>query len=207
MKTFKVILGLMFFALTLSGVQPLHAANDAEEQLKKIAEKKAELNNHEWEVSLSSPAAKGEVATDVLVFKGQQFESKSMTAKGYKPTNYTVSLQEGGPTVWETMQSTDKGEPVFWRGEWEGESMRGVMSKQVGEGKNEDYYFSSTSSKAITEEVPVPVEEVVEEVEEIVETEVPADTLEAVEDEVEEQEEAAEELVEEVQDKPKKKWF
>lgn len=167
MKKLSLLVLMMVFALQISGVVPALAANDAQAQLELIAAKKAELNDHEWEVKLTAAGDKDKTSSDTLVFKEQMFESKSLTDKGYKPTNYTVSLQEGGPTVWETMQSTDKGEPVFWRGEWEGESMRGVMSKQVGEGKNEDYYFSSVASKVIEKVVePEPVkEEVVEQVE------------------------------------------
>jgi hypothetical protein len=203
MRIFKALLVVSMVAFQ---AMPLQAANDAQAQLELIAQKKAELNNHEWDVKMTPSSGKGDATSDVLVFKGQQFESKNMTSKGYKPTNYTVSLQEGGPTVWETMQSTDSGNPVFWRGEWEGESMRGVMSKQVGEGKNEDYYFSSTASKAIQEEVK-PVVEAVQEA--------AADVKEAAEEgaaKVEEaavkaEEKLAELPVQEEQPKKKKGWF
>jgi hypothetical protein len=160
MKSVNVLMVAAVFALQTLGAGSVWAANDAQAQLELIAAKKAELNDHEWEVKLSSATDKSKTSSDTLIFKEQMFESKAMTDKGYKPTNYTVSLQEGGPTVWETMQSTDKGNPVFWRGEWEGDSMRGVMSKQLGDGKNEDYYFSSVSSKVLEKPVePEPVKE------------------------------------------------
>ncbi len=137
----------------------------AEDQVKLLAEKKAELNGHEWDITLvpASDPKNGARTSDVLVFKDMKFEAKGMVSGGYKPTNYTISLQEGGPSVWETMQSSDSGPAIFWRGEWEGESMRGVMSKQKTDGTNDSFYFSSVSSKVVAdtpkveEVVPVPV--------------------------------------------------
>ncbi len=111
---------------------PVFAAEDAAAQQELLAAKKAELNGHEWDINLTSAADKSKSDTDTLVFKEMKFDSKAMTSQGFNSTNYTISLQEGGPTVWETMQSTESGNPVFWRGEWEGDSMKGVMSKQIG---------------------------------------------------------------------------
>ncbi len=145
-------ISVMMLAILTAFASPVLAVDDAAKTAELLAAKKAELNGHEWEVKLSSAADPKKITgTDILVFKDLKFESKEMVAKGFNITNYTISLQEGGPTVWETMQSDDKGQSIFWRGEWEGESMRGVMSKQSGNGKNEDYYFSSVSSKVIAD--------------------------------------------------------
>ncbi len=204
MKKLGKIVLVVAVALVQVCLSPaVYAAKDAAAlQAELLAAKKAELNNHEWEVRLTPTTGKGAPMTDVLIFKGQQFESENMTKKGYKPTNYTVSLQEGGPTVWETMQSTESGQPVFWRGEWEGMSMKGVMSKQLGEGKNEDYYFSSLGSKEIKEEPKV--EEPAPAVEEDA---APAETIPAEEAAIEEKapEVPAAAPVESVPAAPKKK--
>lgn len=161
MNTKLKLTGLMVLTAVFFAPQISFAAEDT---AKILAEKKAELNGHEWDIKLV-PAAdpkNGTPSTDVLVFKDMKFEAKGMTTDGYKPTNYTISLQEGGPSVWETMQSNESGPSIFWRGEWEGESMRGVMSKQSADGTNESFYFSSVSSKVVAdtpkveEVVPVP---------------------------------------------------
>ncbi len=154
----------LFIAVVLAGLSTGHAgmvfaADSAQEQAAKIEAKKKELNGHEWEVKMTSSADKTKSSTDTLIFRDMKFESKNMTSQGYNITNYTISLQEGGPSVWETMQSNEKGNAVFWRAEWEGEAMHGLMSKQVGEGKNDDYFFSSINSKEIPAETPKPVEE------------------------------------------------
>ena len=209
MKTRLKLAGLIMAAVFLAP----QISFGAEDQAKLLADKKAELNGHEWEMKLL-PAAdpkNGTPLTDTLVFKDMKFESKAMTEKGYKTTNYTISLQDGGPSVWETMQSADSGPSIFWRGEWEGESMKGVMSKQNADGKNEDYYFSSVSSKVVADTpkvepsaVPAPAEDaaaaapVVEEPKKVEAAAVPI---------VEAKKAEATQAVTKEQDKKKKKWF
>lgn len=187
------------------------AAKDVKDEAKLLAEKKAELNGHEWDVKLV-PAAdpkKGTPVEDTLVFKDMKFESKGNASKGFVSTNYTITLQEGGPSVWETMQSNDKGETVNWRGEWEGDAMHGVMSKQSG-GKNEDFYFNSVGSKAIPAETPKP-EEAAPASAEAAQGSVPADAGQAVAEApaVKENVQAQEtpQPPSESKDKKKKKWF
>lgn len=209
MNTKLKLTGIMVLAAVFLAPQISFAAEDT---AKILAEKKAELNGHEWDIKLV-PAAdpkNGTPTTDVLVFKDMKFEAKEMSGDGYKPTNYTISLQEGGPSVWETMQSNDSGPSIFWRGEWEGESMRGVMSKQKSDGSNESFYFSSVSSKVVAdtpkvEEVAVPAAapEAVPAAETAVDavTEVPAEVPAVVE---ETKEEAAKPVEE---PKKKKGWF
>lgn len=205
MNTKLKIAGIMIMAAVFLAPQVSFAAED---QAKVLAEKKAELNGHEWEIKLvpSSDPKNGKQTADVLVFKDMKFEAKGMTGDGYNPTNYTISLQEGGPTVWESMQSSDSGPTVFWRGEWEGDAMKGVMSKQKADGTNDSFYFSSVSSKVVAdtpkveEVVPAPADVAAETVEgaseEITAVDVPAVP------------EAAP-VVEEKKEEPKKKkgWF
>lgn len=198
------VVSMVFLAPGLS-----YAADQAE----LLAQKKAELNGHEWQVKVV-PAANpkgGDSSEDTLIFKDMKFESTKMTAKGFPSTNYTITLQEGGPSVFETMQSDDKGAVINWRGEWEGERMNGVMSKQ-SEGKSEDFYFSSLSSKAIVEPPKVEVPAVPAEAEAAADaaTGVPAAAAEAVE-QVNEEVKAAEVPAAETPapEAPKKKkgWF
>ncbi len=162
MNTNGIIKMLLAVIAVTFAVQPgiVRAADPVKAQAEMIEAKKKELNGHEWEIKVTSSADKTKITTDTLYFRDMKFESKNMTAQGYNTTNYTIALQEGGPSVWETMQSNDKGMAVFWRAEWQGDSMHGLMSKQVGEGKNEDYFFASVTSKEIPAETPKPVEEV-----------------------------------------------
>lgn len=122
-----------------------------EETWKKLEEKKAELNGTQWEVQITTKVTKTSMPkTDTLIFQDGKFRSEALSKKGFSPTNYTLTLQEGGPTVWETMQTgSDKKEGVaFVRGEWKGNVMSGVIVRQLETG-NEDYYFSNTGKKKI----------------------------------------------------------
>ena len=140
--------------------------------------------------------------------------------EGFKPTNLTLTVEEGAPVVWETMQTNDKGKVVFWRGEWEGETMHGMVSRQLGEGKNEDSYFSSTSHKKMdaapvaeeaavapaAEETAAPAAEAADTMDEGAASEEQVTDTAAMSDE--ETAPAAEEAQPESDAKPKKKgWF
>lgn len=124
------------------------------EMRKRIEEKKKELNGGEWEVMIKSMLGKGGLdGSDALTFQDNIFRSKSSSKLGFTSTNYTLTVSESGegPTVWETMQTSGKGNVMFWRGEWQGDKMSGVISRQLEDGKSEEYSFSSSSMKEIPE--------------------------------------------------------
>ncbi|MFH0985413.1 MAG: hypothetical protein V1882_07730 [Candidatus Omnitrophota bacterium] len=124
---------------------------------KLILEKKAELNGSSWTVKIESQSKKGDlVGEDTLLFQNDKFRSERADKIGYNSTNYTLTVQEQGPTIWETMQTSKKGEVCFWRGEWKDKVMTGIISRQLEKG-SEEYYFTSSERKDIpktTEEKP-----------------------------------------------------
>lgn len=137
-----------------AGARERDAEQKIAETRKKIEEKKKELNGGEWEVTIKSMPKKGALdGPDVLTFQDNVFRSKSSSKAGFSPTNYTLTVSESdtGPTVWETMQTGDKGDVMFWRGEWLGDQMTGVVSRQFENGKSEEYAFSSSAMKEIPE--------------------------------------------------------
>jgi hypothetical protein len=114
-----------------------------------ILEKKAELNGSSWSVKIESQSGKGDfLGQDTLIFQNDRFRSERAGKLDYGPTNYTLTVQEQGPTIWETMQTSKKGEVSFWRGEWKEGVMTGIVSRQLEKG-NEEYYFTSASRKEI----------------------------------------------------------
>ena len=137
-----------------AGAQGRDAEKKIEETRKKIEEKKKELNGGEWEVTIKSMSGKGALnGPDVLTFQDNVFRSKSSSKAGFSPTNYTLTVSEfdPGPTVWETMQTSGKGQVMFWRGEWLGDKMSGMISRQLEDGKSEEYIFSSSAMQEIPE--------------------------------------------------------
>jgi hypothetical protein len=122
------------------------------EMRKKVETLKTDLNGSSWEILLS-PGGKGKEAKDELVFQNNQVSLKDFSGKGFKPTNYTITPPpaEGGPAIWETMQTSDKDGLLFIRGEWKEKEqiMRGVISHQKEGGPAQDYNFSSQAKVTI----------------------------------------------------------
>ena len=106
-------------------------------------QKRAQLNNTQWPAELLAMSGEGKKQKDILSFKDNRFSSEIYAKQGFAATNYTLSVQEDGSIVWETMQTAENGQLVFWRGEISSDmkSMRGVVSKQKAAGESEDYSF------------------------------------------------------------------
>ena len=120
------------------------AAAEAELKAKREKEAAALLNGTVWNVEmvpLSGEKGKKPLA-DTLTFEGGKINSKSLSKEGYATSNYTLTVEVGDLVIWETMQSKEGTGVVFWRGERQGDTMRGILSKQPTDGKNVDYSFS-----------------------------------------------------------------
>ena len=48
-----------------------------------------------------------------------------------------------GVTTWETLQSNASGDTVSWRGDWQGDIMKGVLSYKPASGPARDFSFYS----------------------------------------------------------------
>ena len=118
-----------------------------------IAQKKMnELNNTEWAVEMSSLSnAKAKKEADAVTFKDNQVSVASYSKKGFSTTNFTLTVQEDGMVIWETMQTSEKSGIAFWRGELDPkmQTMRGVVSYQIDSKNKQDYSFVSISKKNI----------------------------------------------------------
>lgn len=124
--------------------------NKKEEELKKAKEL---LSRQEWTIYLMSLSDKqAKIKNDTLTFAEGKAASKELSGKGYPQTNYTLTLQDDGAIVWETMQSNEKEDVVFWRGELKDGVMRGIVSIHPKDGKNNQDYSFSTEAPVIPEE-------------------------------------------------------
>lgn len=136
---------------TLTGKKSPSKKDDAARDAlrKMILEKKGEINGSSWSIRIESQSKKGDLlGEDTLTFQNDKFFSERSSKLGYSPTNYTLTVQEAGPTIWETMQTSKKGEVCFWRGEWKDAVMTGIISRQLEKG-TEEYYFTSSLRKEI----------------------------------------------------------
>lgn len=121
--------------------------NAREQQQKKLAE----LNNTEWQIEMTPLSGKGKKEIDTVTFSANQVAIAGYVKKGFAATNFTLTVQEDGMVVWETMQTSDKAGTAFWRGEVERsmQTMRGIVSYQVDDKTKHDFSFISTARKAI----------------------------------------------------------
>lgn len=111
------------------------------------ANAKETLAAKEWTIYLTAAGAKkAKSETDVLTFSEGKLTSKNLSSKGYPTSNITVTVQDNGTIIWETMQTKENGDMAFWRGELEGQIMRGVLSLQSEKGGAQDFSFSNVSA-------------------------------------------------------------
>ncbi len=117
-------------------------------------EKLTELNNTEWQITITSQTDKGKgLKSDILRFVDKKVYSVTFKSQGYERSNYTLRPKSDGRVTWETMQ-TKKGEGIiFWRGDWQNDKMRGVISKVPENGKKEALSFVSTDVRRIEKDL------------------------------------------------------
>ncbi len=113
----------------------------ASEPDKKIIEWKME----EWDIKLV-PTSGGSESKDTLMFREGKFVSSSLNTKGFQGSNYTVSIEDNGHVVWETMQSTPNGF-ASWRGELKDGKMYGMLSLRQKGVAPQDFSFVSTEHR------------------------------------------------------------
>lgn len=105
-----------------------------------------ELDGTEWTIEVKSKdkTVTPAVYFDKLEFKGHMLSSKEMAVKGFQSSNYTLTVQNDGTLLWETMQRNAAGEVVFWQGQTTKDNkMSGIMSKNSADGKSQDILFTS----------------------------------------------------------------
>ena len=140
-------------------VAPPPVSDAAKEKMKDMQrQQRTKLNNSQWSVDIMLMSGGGKPTLDLLVFKDNQFYAEKYAAQGFKASNYTLTMQDDGMTVWETMQSAEKGGTVFWRGEINDAQteMRGVISIQKVDGSSEDFSFLSKNRQAYQEKKSSP---------------------------------------------------
>lgn len=103
---------------------------------------RAALDGTQWGIEWTPLDGQGKPQKDTVTFAGPKVSSQRLSKAGYPDTNYTLTVQEGQPPVWETMQTKEETGVVFWRGEIHGATMRGVISMHPKEGSPEDFSFS-----------------------------------------------------------------
>ncbi len=102
-----------------------------------------ELGNTEWEITMTGAA--GKQTPDTLTFKDHVFISAGLNSVGFPESNYSLSIEDNGRMVWETMQTASDGGVASWRGEIEQGKMRGILSLRQPGKEPQDFSFTSIS--------------------------------------------------------------
>lgn len=71
------------------------------------------------------------VQEDHLEFRDGQLMARQLGARGFSPARYTVNRREDGVVVWESIQADKTGTIVSWRGQWDGQIMRGLLTRRT----------------------------------------------------------------------------
>lgn len=111
---------------------PAGSAEEPSVEQQRLAEVKVALEGTTWRLELT-PEDGGKSQQDTITFSGGKISSEVMAKSGYTASNYSLSVKPDGTGVWETMQSDDKDNAAFWRGELHGSSMRGAINKRSGD--------------------------------------------------------------------------
>ena len=136
-------------------VSQTKAEKQRQEALRKkralISKKKKEVDNIEWDVDMRLSGS-DKTNPDTIIFYNGKVSSKKLVKEGFLPTNYTLTLEDNGKIVWETMQSANN-ETIFFRGEIAPgmDKMKGIISQQRLEG-TKDFSFVSTDKRIAGQE-------------------------------------------------------
>ena len=68
---------------------------------------------------------------DQLEFRKGTMVSQALGRKGFAPSKYTTAHRPDGRVIWEAVQADKSGVMMFWRGEWDGQTIRGVLTQRA----------------------------------------------------------------------------
>jgi hypothetical protein len=97
-----------------------------------------------WNVTVTpDESAKGEKQfKDTLTFKGNQFKSKTLDARGYKEADYEEDTRSGlVATFKSTSKSEKEGGTAIWSGTSTGQDITGELTVTSKDGKETKYTF------------------------------------------------------------------
>src|SRR5881628_2450707 len=111
------------------------------------------LDGTQWQIKLTTATVKTP-SEDRIRFEKGRFTSPLFRPKGFSTSNYTLTEEEGGPVIWETMQTSEAEGTLSWRGELGGDAMHGVASWRKPDGTVVNYNFAG--SKLVEPSAPKP---------------------------------------------------
>ena len=111
----------------------------------------------EWVIYLIPTGAnppRVKIAKDILTFSDISVSSQYLSEKEFRNSNYSLSANDDGMGVWETMQRNDKGDIAFWKGQIKDLTMRGVLGLQPKKGQMQEFTFTTEKPDGYIEPAP-----------------------------------------------------
>jgi len=140
-----------------------------------------QIDKTKWSLQLTKMGSPDDKHEDTLTIEGGRLSSEFLTDLGFSPSNFSLTVEDSGNVMVETMQRTENDQVAFWRGQVKDNSFWGVMSRQNTKGETEAYSFrGEVVGEAVIDAPPAAVPELV------IEEEAPAIEEEVVEDAVDE---------------------
>ncbi len=140
-----VFLTVLFASLFGSSLYAKPLTND--EKAKRKKEVIAMLSGTTWDVELfPMDDPKKKPIKDVVSYEHGRLKSKAFAVEGYSESNLTVTIEDDGKAIWETMQSHATKGPIFWRGELAEKAVNGVLSRQNKDGTTDAYSLRGVQS-------------------------------------------------------------
>jgi hypothetical protein len=126
-------------------------ALEAEKELAIAAAK--ELEGRSWTIALKQIGGPKDAfaSNDTLTFSNYTVASEHLGGRGFGATRYSKKESAAGKVVWETIQRNGRGDTASWRGEWDGSTMKGVLSRRDTNGTFRDYSFTTTGTAKVIE--------------------------------------------------------
>ena len=147
-----VLCSMIALGPAFAAEQPGGPAADMDAKQHRLLEEwHGKLTGTAWTLQLRPMNGPAEaVESDTLQFSDAQVTSSQLSKSGYNSSNYSLRLQGDSAATWETMQSKEGGEAAFWRGEVEGDVMRGVLSQRLPNGGSKDFSFVGSKTSGPT---------------------------------------------------------
>lgn len=126
--------------------ESLKGSGAVNENVTALLSRKAEdMNAAEWQIQLV-PNNGGKEILDTITFRQGKFNSVMMSLMKFPTVNYSLTVEDTGRIVWETMQSGPEG-TASWRGEFDNGKLSGILSLRQNGNAPQDFSFVGISHR------------------------------------------------------------
>ena len=105
------------------------------------------LDGTQWRVEITPKDSEIPHHIDRLRFEKGKFTSIIFERKGFLTVPYTLTGKVGGPIAWKATQKSDTNGDLSWRGELQGDAMKGTLVWKQPDGTVINHSFIGSRAK------------------------------------------------------------